>query len=154
AQAESMDRLAERYVKLVLAVGQHDPDYVDAYYGPPEWRKEADASKRPVSEIGREAADMLKQVAARAPGEDAEELVQLRHAYLTRQLEALRARVAMLQGTRLKFDEESKALYDAVAPTHTAADFEKVLAEIDRALPRRSGSQGPQPSLVERYEDC
>ena len=33
----------------------------------PEWRKEADASKRPVSEIGREAADMLKQVAARAP---------------------------------------------------------------------------------------
>src|SRR6266511_1732451 len=25
--------LAERYVKLVLAVGLHDRDYVDAYYG-------------------------------------------------------------------------------------------------------------------------
>ena len=33
-----MNALAERYVKLVLALGQHDPDYVDAYYGPPEWR--------------------------------------------------------------------------------------------------------------------
>ena len=33
-----MDDLAAAYVKLVLAVGQHDPDYVDAYYGPQEWR--------------------------------------------------------------------------------------------------------------------
>jgi len=153
ARAETMDRLAERYVKLVLAVGQHDPDYVDAYYGPQEWRKEAQASKRAVSDIDRDAADLLKQVAARAPGEEAEELVQLRHAYLTRQLEALRARVAMLQGTRLRFDEESKALYDVVAPTHTAADFEKVLGEIDRALPRRSGSQASEASLVERYDE-
>ena len=29
-----MNELAERYVKLVLAMGQHDADYVDAYYGP------------------------------------------------------------------------------------------------------------------------
>ena len=29
-----MTPLAERYIKLVLALGQHDPDYVDAYYGP------------------------------------------------------------------------------------------------------------------------
>ena len=26
-----MDGLAERYVKTVLALGQHDKDYVDAY---------------------------------------------------------------------------------------------------------------------------
>ena len=147
-----MDTVAERYVKLVLAVGQHDADYVDAYYGPPEWRKQAEASKRAIPDIDRDAGDLLKQVAARAPGEDAEELVHLRHAYLKRQLEALRARVAMLEGRRLTFDEESKALYDAVAPTHTAADFERILSEIDRALSSRSGS-GREPSLVERYED-
>ena len=34
-----MDRVAESYVRLVLAVGQHDPDYVDAYYGPPAWKE-------------------------------------------------------------------------------------------------------------------
>ena len=33
--------IAERYVKLVLAMGEHDADYVDAYYGPPEWREAA-----------------------------------------------------------------------------------------------------------------
>jgi hypothetical protein len=32
--------VAERYVKLVLAVGLHDSDYVDAYYGPAEWRSQ------------------------------------------------------------------------------------------------------------------
>ena len=35
-----MDTIAEQYVKLVLALGQHDADYVDAYYGPPERKKE------------------------------------------------------------------------------------------------------------------
>src|SRR5687768_17113723 len=37
--------VAERYVKLVLALGLHDADYVDAYYGPPEWRKQVEAEK-------------------------------------------------------------------------------------------------------------
>src|SRR3989339_446234 len=32
-----MNTVAEAYVKLVLDVGQHDADYVDAYYGPKEW---------------------------------------------------------------------------------------------------------------------
>ena len=32
AENDSMNALAERYVKLVLALGQHDADYVDAYY--------------------------------------------------------------------------------------------------------------------------
>ena len=33
----------------------------------------------------------------------------------------------MLQGKRLTFDEESMALYDAVAPTQTEAEFDAVL---------------------------
>ena len=41
----TMDTIAEQYVKLVLALGQHDADYVDAYYGPPEWKKAAEAPK-------------------------------------------------------------------------------------------------------------
>ena len=41
--------VAEQYVKLVLAVGQHDGDYVDAFYGPPEWRKEAEGARQPLA---------------------------------------------------------------------------------------------------------
>jgi len=40
-----MSKIAHDYVHLVLALGQHDKDYVDAYYGPPEIKKEAEAAK-------------------------------------------------------------------------------------------------------------
>jgi hypothetical protein len=51
----------------------------------------------------------------------------------------------MLGGRKLTFDEESKALYDAVAPTHPEAHFQAILDELDKALP----GKGP---LGERYE--
>ena len=34
----ALGAVAEQYVKLVLSLGVHDPNYVDAYYGPEEWR--------------------------------------------------------------------------------------------------------------------
>ena len=42
-KAVEWTQLRSEYVKLVLAMGQHDADYVDAYYGPAEWKKEAEA---------------------------------------------------------------------------------------------------------------
>src|ERR671918_265687 len=65
-RAAEMSAAAERYVKLVLAVGQHDADYVDAYYGPPEWRKEVQAAKAGLPEIAARAA-ALRGDLAKAP---------------------------------------------------------------------------------------
>ena len=150
-EGTGMNALGERYVRLVLAVGQHDPDYVDAFYGPAEWRTAAEQAKAPLAEIEAGAAALAGDLAAAAPAgdgasEEAErELLQLRHDYLTRQLEAVRARVQMLTGQKLTFDEESKALYDAVAPTHSAEEFAEVLAELDARLP----GEGP---LLQRYD--
>jgi hypothetical protein len=146
AQQTTMDHTAERYVKLVLAMGRHDPDYVDAFYGPAEWRKAAEAAKRPLAEIDSEAAAILSSLAKNSPSGGSDELLRLRHKYLTRQLEALRARVGMLQGRKLSFDEESKALYDAVAPTHSEDEFQKAIAELDTRLP----GSGP---VLERYDE-
>ena len=56
--------IAERYVKLVLAVGQHDADYVDAFYGPAEWRKSADAAKTPLPAIDAQAAALEGEIPA------------------------------------------------------------------------------------------
>src|SRR5580765_4055972 len=145
AQDTTMNTLAERYVRLVLAVGQHDADYVDAYYGPPEWRKEAEAQKLPLTDIASRAATLSRDLAAATPPAAGDEMVRLREQYLARQLEALRARVLMLTGTTLRFDEESKALYDASAPTHTEADFAGVLAQLESSLP----GSGP---LIDRYD--
>jgi hypothetical protein len=138
-----MDRIAEAYVKLVLAMGTHDRDYVDAYYGAPEWRKEAESARPPLDTIAARAQDLLTRLAGVPPPSD--ETARLRARYLERQLSALAARVRMLKGERLSFDEESKALYDAVAPTHTERHFQHILDELERRFP----GTGP---LVERYE--
>ena len=147
-QPDPLRSVAERYVKLVLAVGQHDADYVDAFYGPPEWRKEAEAAKTPLDTIDQQAAALEPAVAAVliAPRQARDrELWALRRHYLVRQVAALRARVAMLKGKKFTFDEESLALYDAVAPTKTEAEFEVALKQLDAKLPGDG-------TLIDRYD--
>ncbi len=134
-----MDRVAESYVKLVLAVGQHDPDYVDAYYGPPAWKTEVEANKRPLADLRAEASALINEL--RANPANGGELVRLRHQYLVKQLESMVARLDMLGGKKLTFDEESRALYDAVAPQHGAEHFQRILDELDRALPGEGSVQ-------------
>jgi hypothetical protein len=73
------------------------------------------------------------------------ELWTLRWQYLTRQLAALRTRVAMLQGRKMTFDEESLALYDAVAPVKPASEFEATLKQLEAKLPGGG-------TLIERYD--
>jgi hypothetical protein len=140
----SMNPYADRYIRLVLELGQHDADYVDAYYGPLELKKLADSSKPTLADIDGRAAVLIAEIEREIPP-PADELQSLRRQYVLRQLAALRARVSMLMGRRMSFDEESQALYDAVAPAHTAAEFEAVLAELDKRLP----GAGP---LLQRYD--
>ncbi len=139
----SVNEIAEAYVKLVLAMGQHDPDYVDAYYGPPEWKKQSE-TKKPLDAIALEATQLRDQLAKISM--PADEMEQLRRAYLTKQLSALQARVRILKGEHLKFDEESRALYDAVAPKFSDSHFQEILAKLEPKLP----GEGP---LLQRYKN-
>lgn len=142
-----LDGVAEAYVRLVLAVGEHDPGYVDAYYGPEEWPAEAEEAKRPLDAIASQAGELAAALAA--AGEVGDEMVELRRQYLSRQLEALIARAGMLGGERRSFDEESKALYDAVAPTHPAEHFQAVIDELQELLAAEGFGEG---SFIERYQ--
>src|SRR6476660_953070 len=125
AAADSMDVVAERYAHLVLALGQHDPDYVDAFYGPAEWKTQAEKEKKSLDAIGAEVAE-LSATLAKTPNAG-DELLKLRREYLQKQISALAARVRMLKGEKLKFDDESRALYDAVAPTYPDLHFEEII---------------------------
>jgi hypothetical protein len=138
-----LNPIAESYVKLVLALGQHDPDYVDAYYGPPEWKPAAGAPKRPLKEIEAEAVALLERLTAASPGSD--ELLHSRFQYLFRQLSALRARAQIVSGRKMSFDEESRALYDATAPVNTEEHFRQLADRLARLIPGEG-------SLGSRYE--
>jgi hypothetical protein len=129
-----IDDLAEQYVRLVLALGLHDADYVDAYYGPAEWQTDVAAEKPPLPVIASRAENLLNSLT----GVDLKQMDgvwALRLVYLKTQTGALIARSRMLQGIRYSFNEEAKALYDATPPEFTEAHFESLIEDVGRLLP-------------------
>ncbi len=192
AKDDDMNAIAERYARLVLALGQHDPDYVDAFYGPAEWKTQAEKEKKSLDAIATGAGGlfaklMLDITRARTsgspsangpntkkvmvdrttaplvdnsktekaggdatdccpPGTPDSVLIKLRREYLRKQVSALSERVRMLKGDKLNFDQESRALYDAVAPTYPDSHFDEIISQIDKKIP----GKGP---LWQRYEE-
>lgn len=142
--AITLDEVAESYVRLVLALGERDPGFVDAYYGPATWRDEEKSRGRTLKVVQADAED-LRQRVAEAVADDSDPLIELRRRYLATQLRAVATRAEMVAGKGFSFDEETRLLYDAVAPRHGAEHFQSVLAEIDSLLPG-------EESLAQRVE--
>jgi hypothetical protein len=143
-----MNDLAEAYVKLVLAMGRHDADYVDAFYGPSEWRVEVERDSPALAEVRRRATELAAELDRSAPpAPEAPNLEWLRQVYLRRQVGALVARCEQLQGRSFTFDEESRALYDAVAPRLEEDALREQLAVLEREIPRTGH---PNATLPER----
>ncbi len=141
SSATDMNTLAERYVKLVLQVGQHDEAFVDAYYGDPAWRPSGD--KIPLDSLAQEARairDALENVAVGR----GEEIIRLRRTSLEKQINAVETRLAMLMGVKMSFEEEATRLYDVTPPRAEAEDLQPALDQLEQMLP------GPGP-LVDRY---
>ena len=141
-----LNEIAGPYVKLVLAVGQHDADYVDAYYGPAEWQAEAKTNKQSLDSI-LQAALPLKLKLDSLHSKRHEEILHLRHHYLQKQISSLIARVDVLGGKKFSFDEEAKAYYDVEPPVFTEEHFKKLAAELEMIVP----GKGPIPERVENY---
>ena len=135
------------YVNLVLAVGRHDADFVDAYYGPPGLKVAAESGAAlPLADMQAEAQRILDGVAEAEAleGED------LRRDYLLGQLGAVAAHLARLEGQRFSFDDEAEALYQ-VRPPHTSLDaLEGALARLDQLLEGHGSVQDRYQKARER----
>ena len=144
ADPGGLDPVARRYVVLGLNLGRHDPNYIDAWYGPDSLKAAAEAESLSVAQI-RTAAESLAAVLGDDVPAYPDSIVRLRHRYLRVQLGAMAARARMLAGERLTFEEEAKALYHAVPPRHSDAHFDSLLARLDSILPGRG-------ALAARYQ--
>lgn len=129
-----MNPIAERYVRLALSLGEHDANYVDAYFGPDEWRDEARERALSLEAIAA-AADGLVQELRALDVSDAENAVALRHDFLSTHLQALAAVSRARNGHVFSFDEESKSIYGFVAPTFPVEHYDEALAELESLLP-------------------
>ena len=141
-----LDPIAEAYVHLTLEIGEHEPGYVDAYYGPEEWAQQAKRSPRPLPELRSATEALLTQLssvdeAALAP------LEVKRKRLLTAQLVAARTRMAMLAGESLDFDDEAEGLYALRPVLKPLSAYDPVLQQLEALFP----GDGPLWQRVEAF---
>lgn len=130
--AGNLDTCARAYLQLVFQVGKYDGDYVDAYFGPDDIKKQAEAETVSLGQIKQKAQRLLQQL-QQTPAID--ELSGLRRKNLLKMLESLQARVDFLDGKKMRFDEESKAIYDTVSPSYPDEHYQKILAQLENLVP-------------------
>jgi len=150
----SLDDDARRYVWLAVALGERDPDSLDFYAGPADAVADLRRDPPSLTAIKREAAALSARLsdpaydASKDPAHDASAASDpseaARAKALVADLGAIVARVNLLTGTRLPYDQESVAFF-GVAPG--PAD-DRRLGEIRSQIADAVGRGG---RLTDRY---
>jgi hypothetical protein len=145
---DSLDRIAADYVRLQLAIGEKEPGYIDAYYGPAEWKLAAAAQPREIGDLAA-ATDALSARTAAIDPRALEPMALRRRAFLLAQLKAAATRLRMLGGEKLSFADEAEGLFGVHPELKPLTDYDPVLARIERLVP----GEGPLPERVDAFEE-
>jgi hypothetical protein len=126
----SQTSIGLQYVRLALSIGQHIPGYIDAYFGPAEWRAQADdQGVRPVHVLAREAAELSAAI------DDDTEMGPQRRDFLIRQVRAMHTTLRVLQGERLPLIEEAEGFFDITPAWTDEAVFRDAHRTLEELLP-------------------
>ena len=134
---KELNSIAEKYVKLTLEIGNYDNLYIDAYYGPKEWKTEAKKLKQkefPYNKLLDRAKKLYNSVEI-IQLKKSDKLLSLRKKYLLKQLISVKARIKIINGEQFTFNQESDKLYDAIVPDFEDAYFSKIISELEKLLP-------------------
>jgi hypothetical protein len=126
----------ERLVRLALAIDEHLPGYVDAYFGPAEWKVQAkQTGKLPLTDLTKQT-DQLATDVSQADG-----LSPQRRDYLARHLTAMKMSLRLLGGEQVSLADEVEAMYDVRPNWKDEANFEEAHKLLDEVLPPGSSIQ-------------
>lgn len=145
-----INRIADQYVRLCLALDRHDPGFVDFYCGPKDLRPEAAESKS-LQQIYRLVSSLEEELRQLNPA-GWDEPFQQRRNFLRRRLASLTARLHLLQGGTMNFDEESDFIYGAICPSFPEPYFKKILDEISSLLPGSGSVQERLERLRSQFQ--
>jgi hypothetical protein len=146
-KAGPLDAIARAYVHLTLEAGEHEPGYVDAYYGPAAWADAAKASPRSVAQL-RGDAHVLRLRAEHVSARNLTPIERERRAFLIGQLKAAEMRLAMQAGEHFSFADEAEGLFGVRPKLPPLASLDTTLAEIDTLVP----GEGPLWQRVDNYK--
>jgi hypothetical protein len=146
-----LNPLAEQYVRMSLEIGTHEEGYIDAYYGPPEWKTEAEANPRSTADL-KVAADELSAAIATALEASRDPVLQRRARTLAAYVSSARFRLDMIEdGVRAPFVEEAERLF-ALRPTlQPLESYDAVLARIETLVPGRGALADRVQAFRDRY---
>jgi hypothetical protein len=147
---DSLDAIADSYVHLILDIGELEPGYVDAYYGPAEWQAQAKAETETAARLTQRAAYLSSRLAdfdRNGPSGATPAEIQ-RRKYLTAHVSAASARLRMLSGEKMSFADEAEALFGIRPELQPLESFDPVLAEIDALIP----GEGPLSDRVTEFK--
>jgi hypothetical protein len=130
----------EEYIKLSFAIDEHLPGYVDAYFGPEEWKAQAKQDGKLPLQTLTERVDRLANDISHADDMDAQ-----RKDFLARQVTAMQMSLRLLAGENISLTEEVNAVYDVQPEWIDESQFEQAHRELDELLP-------PGDSLAERKQ--
>ena len=134
SKVENIDKVVEEYVRLVLEIGEYDDSFVDAYFGPENWKPtQAKKDTFPLDNFVQRANKLLDQCDVILETKDPD-LEVARIEMLKKQLIAVRTKVEMIGGKTYGFDEEARLLYDAEPPHFSASHFDDLLEDLDSLL--------------------
>jgi hypothetical protein len=134
--------LSEEFVRLALAIEEHLPGYLDAYFGPEEWMQEAkQAGKLPLDELA-ERTDRLAREVDEVNDWDAQ-----RKDFLAAHLRAMQMSLRLLAGEKVSLAEEVQALYDIIPEWKDESIFIEAYKRLDEILP----GDGPLKERLERW---
>ena len=132
--------LSEEFVRLALAIEEHVPGYLDAYYGPDEWMQEAkQAGKLPQTELAERTDRLAREV------DQVSDWDMQRKDFLAAQLRAMQMSLRLLSGEKVSLTEEVQALYDVTPEWKDESIFVEAYKQLDELLPAGG-------SLKERLE--
>jgi len=135
--------LTQRYVELGLRLGRHNPDIVDSYYGPAEWRRriDAEAVAEPTALV-ESARRLIADLDARVDGGDSEGTDRIdpqRRAWLRSQSVGLHTVARMLAGDPIDFLDEVELCFGVRPERITEDEVFEAQRGLDTAL---GGSAG------------
>lgn len=148
---KQLNSLAEKYVRLGLSIGQYDPDFVDAYYGPDSLKPAVSKSTTFPKDSFLVAVDSLKASLQQLSTETKDDTIRIRAQWITRQLTAFSRRIKIFSGEYSTFDMESKELFDVVAPAYPEKYYQSLVAKLDSLLPGKGPVQDRFQQLANRF---
>jgi len=129
---DPLDAAGAEFVKLALAMGRLDANYVDAYHGPDAWREAAAEGTPTADGLFTRVQALRDGVEALQPQTPAD---GVRMAQLLKLLRAMKTRLKVVDGQTVTFDEEVAGIYDVAPREYDLSEYDETLSKLDALVP-------------------